>query len=472
MTKQRQSKVTLIISSLYTIVLLISCGTFEDHSKTSSVSSTFKNNFTNKIELLPFADSECIASPKVGKLGEKVQIWTVNSQGNPEQNYFDLSDISMDELKSVTGTSMISGVVANQMIRMKAPNSFTSLRYSQTFRGSSIIANNNDSQNPLNQKVSICHQSGGYPRHSIENMALASVFALKMGQDFLAKIQENNANLKDIPEEFVSISLQPTIIDLSRKSANVLSDNAYYSPVNHFSKNSQISILPHSKVLFESMPVYFWEQPFVILHEFAHGIFSRLIPNAETVSEDRPISQKALLQSYAEGFSDLFAYYRLSQADSVFPNYPLFFPQNIANRDISSDFYIVRKDSKSHYYPKTISHELLNTIAQSFDKEDKQQSEGIHHLGAIIAYHLNSALNFIPLSNQDKATIIMLWSKSINQTLPSMTEKEASELLLFHLQLFCEEFTNYLSLNLNITLNEKFQEKIKNQLTYWFDQKH
>lgn len=220
----------------------------------------------------------------------------------------------------------------------------------------------------------------------------------------------------------ISPSIQKTIIERNSSGRLVrkltfMTDNAFYMP---FTKS--ITFLPHSNHLkLSGFDVNFWEVPTVASHEYGHHLFQTLFesgisafegcfgPAHKSRKENKQrgfsVSVSNVNSAFNEGFADLLAWYTLPHHERNLEGVRCL----EKSRDIGSSVFY---DGK----PKIFSEEALRIFFTGYDETLTRSCEDLsysdtHTFGAIFAHNVDSFLNELTVSDDEKLAVVIEWVK-------------------------------------------------------------
>jgi hypothetical protein len=322
------------------------------------------------------------------------------------------------------------------------------------YQGPQYFKNKNGKLIKAQQPLSFCGEDNFYKRYSIESQALAVLSSINESYNF---ISGTGSGIKIDP---IRLYVQTIRKFKLGKTTAYVANNAYYSP-----RNKAIYFYPMSKKKKGTHGL--WEIPFVAVHEFGHHILSEVFSSSRefskfTLKEKQEMkfreqvtgktdkayysTVEAAIDILHEGFSDLFAF--LSLGDSFLE---LSFDDCLSiNRSPLISFFnvleagtsLVHKKFKSEYissYFKKSSPIVYKTKSCRVDFANDE-----HSLGAILAYTMNSTMNVLDLSKEEKFKQLILWANRLEADFPKSKQLSSEEFLKNSVILFIDQISELL----------------------------
>lgn len=338
---------------------LVSCGPGEENQ---SVRKQYKVIYPEEpvAYFLPRTDPDCGHGKQVLDDLSKVFVWIAVKNGSKltiEQKEFDLSGFFADGLKNPT--LGITGIYPD------------STYIESTFRNNHMIRY---------EPLKICRKS--YPRESLENAALAVAVGLKQGGIFYQSLDQARA-LKNL-----DVLLQPKIFKEKKISEDTVEhtmlNNVAFTTVSDGNQNSVMVVGPESSAF--RFKGRLWEQPAVIIHEYAHHIYShyqffrqgRMLPKSFQAPQLPAINY---VDGLNEGFADLFSRLALEHFSSESG-------VNVEDRLFISDDDI--KKIRLRNIEESSFESLNHRLEKKFNLKNHKFSGYVDHL--IADYHVAGAV--------------------------------------------------------------------------------
>lgn len=243
---------------------------------------------------LPHYDPDCGKTESPLTDLSAIKVWIAVKSGSKlqvEQQEFNLSGFSGDGLSN--RTLGISGLYSDSVF---IESSFRENQLTRSF------------------PVNICRTE--YPRESLENAALAVAVALQRGYDFYQSL-ETSKPLRGLDVLIQPKAFKEKLLSEDTVEHTLLTDTAFMA-VSAAGEKSVLVVSPE-RVAF-NFAGRLWEQPSVIVHEFAHHVYAHysLFDNGHALLKSSPLlpDQPNYVFGLNEGFADLFSWLSLSAPDS------------------------------------------------------------------------------------------------------------------------------------------------------------
>lgn len=259
-------------------------------------------------------------------------------------------------------------------------------------------------------------QSGGYPKNSAENVALATVAGISLTH----KLQKRVQPLDKI--EPITVYVHPQILNKKFENDNekpvesYITDNIFW---NHRKSKGYIAVLPPSNEKMSSYDngVFLWEMSPVISHEFGHHLFFNYAPTLALLGSELRLSATAINESVADHIS--FLTYETEHQSLGELN----LEGQKLNRMVSSeecdDGWV---KSLEEWF---LHHFFHNPRTEMFISPLSPDPQDTHALGAVLA-HVNNALFLEKVGHltdpqagvEGKYALLVRWIRSLEADFP------------------------------------------------------
>ncbi len=285
-------------------------------------------------------------------------------------------------------------------------------------------------------------ESAGLNTHYFINQTFQKV------QSLIPEIKIGPIDLRISP----SLKISYILADQKKVPPHImyLTDNAFYDPFNR-----TISFLPHSKEAQKAgMDFVFWEVPMVASHEYGHHIFASIfhdlpedgdslcfntrvegisnihVPGRQkekqvVSNELRFVTINDVLSGLNEGFADLIAYYSLSDFERSLHGLKCL----QVSRDVGSDTFI--NGAKKFFGPDALNSffSITETENESLSSCESINYQDSHTLGAIFAHSVETYLNILGASKEQKLKVTLEWLKKMDQDYASNVSQTPQDFL-------------------------------------------
>lgn len=272
--------------------------------------------------------------------------------------------------------------------------------------------------------VTACPEIKNYDRDSVESAALNVNYY----------IQQANHKIKTILPQIslppVAINISPSFQKITQSSGRTRilktqTDNAMYD-----SETNEIIFLPQSEDAQKLIGHHrLWEIPGVIVHEYAHHLFSTITTSGIPLNKSNTIFTRGCFHSHNmdngvqqvstfshdisfavdslnEGFADLMAFYILAREEQGF----LGLGDHGEARNIYNENY--GHGFKKIFFPGLISY-----------------TDDPHLPGAFFAYQAEKILQHLGASNEQKINILVHWVSLMSDRFLDMQDQTANDYL-------------------------------------------
>lgn len=249
-------------------------------------------------------ESDC-RTPSYENFSQQTKIW-LRTRNGLELVSYDLSEISMVGL-SGSGVKQV-------IVGFEREESYSDCHHQAD--GAYLCKRARININDAGALLRLCRHSGGYPKHSLENAALASIIGVARA------FKQTRARFPGARE--VEVLLFPRFVHTINAETShswVETNNAFWSSYSRENvSDATISFLP-DKVTVSSK---FWLQPGVGAHEYGHEIFFSTAPGLFSLTSGslgsygvgytyhltgRKIDVNLVRDAVNEAFADLISHY-------------------------------------------------------------------------------------------------------------------------------------------------------------------
>ncbi len=293
------------------------------------------------------------------------------------------------------------------------------------------------------KSVSVCPEKKDYQRESVESASMnASYFITKTNK----AVRAQSPSLRIAPiKVIISPSHRTTLRVQSlglRKRSFYRTDNAYYDP-----SDMSVTFLPHSQAWKNAgIQANFWEVPMVASHEYGHHIFQTIlrkgmggvkgmrtltpcfadhpvVEDGEVVPTATFADKVSILSAYNEGFSDLIAFYSLSNEERSVQGVKCL----SVTRDVAQPFFI---DGRSKVFSPDAIYTFLTPAMTTQELPcEITNFQGVHTMGAVFAHSADKITTQWTQSKEKKLSITIKWAQKLAAKLSGMSFLSKHQLL-------------------------------------------